>query len=163
MQEGGGIFIGGLGSHLCPGGLLVLPHNNYRYQHQLQKGLGYPVHYYANVTGIDCSRKTNECQSSEGISGPHGSDLCGDPIPQPIIESSHCFAGRLVLAGGNVWVLFVLVIAHALNVEHPPTFRPTGVLFVLRDYYFTVTVLVATSLPPTNTVTLCEPFGAATT
>ena len=34
---------------------------------------------------------------------------------------------------------------------------------VLVDYYFTEMVLVATSLPPTNTVTLCEPFGAATT
>ena len=34
---------------------------------------------------------------------------------------------------------------------------------VLVDYYFTEMVLVAISLPPTNTVTLCEPFGAATT
>ncbi len=80
-----------------------------------------------------------------------------------------------MLTGFGVWVLLVFVVGHGSNPTYPAKCLlnesalaearalPDIPELFLKVNYFTVTVLVATSLPPTNTVTLCEPFGAATT
>ena len=72
-----------------------------------------------------------------------------------------------MLASLGVGMLLVFEFGHKANLPNwrlsESALAEARALPVLVDYYFTEMVLVAISLPPTNTVTLCEPFGAATT